>query len=71
MTVTVMVMTVMIIGRIKKMLEKKMTKKALKEYYKSQRSVVALGKNLGTRTMKSAKYPNRTARKADLRNCLA
>ena len=49
------------------MLEKKMTKKALKEYYKSQRSVVALGNNLGTRTMKSAKYPNRSERKAVLR----
>lgn len=42
-------------------IEKTMTKKALKEFYKTQRGVN--GFNTGTRTMKSAKYPNRQKRK--------
>ena len=41
--------------------KKRMTKKALKEYYKSQRAVN--GFNTGTRDMKSEKYPTRARQK--------
>ena len=46
--------------------KKRMTKKALKEYYKSQR--VTNGFNTGTRDMKSAKYPTRQEQKKEIRN---
>ena len=41
--------------------KKRMTKKALKEYYKRQRAVN--GFNTGTRDMKSEKYPSRARQK--------
>ena len=48
-------------------LRKTMTKKAWKELQKAQRSQVSLGRNLGTITMKTAKYPTRQQSKAVVR----
>lgn len=47
------------------LLKKSMSKKAYKTRMKAARSTVAMDMNTGTRTMKSAKYPNRQKRKID------
>ena len=47
-------------------IRKTCTKKQLKELYKSRRSIVGLGKNLGTRSMNSPKDYRRCAEKRKL-----
>jgi len=47
------------------------TKKEIKAFYASQRSQVGLGRNLGTRDMKSGKSYDRNSEKARLRKELA
>ena len=49
------------------LLKRTMTKKEFQNYQKSQRSVVTIGMNTGTRTMKSEKDYNRSKNKVDLR----
>lgn len=48
-------------------LKKKYTKKKLKDFYKSQRSLVGLHKSLATVSHKSGKYYNRQKSKSEVR----
>ena len=51
----------------KKILKKAMTKKALSNLYKQQRSIVTVGKKLGTYEFKTAKTYDRNREKAKLK----